>query len=373
MDNYTRLTDKNDLDNNDSFIAFLREMLKKGNMKEEWINEIIRKRDNIEIYKNAFTNKSVDSVNNYELYELLGDKIVNASVMEYVYKSFPAYRSSNSVSFFSKIIAKYCSKNEFSKIGKVVGFHKFIVATTLEHNKNRDKMTEDVFESFFGATNLIINNDIRQGVGYAIIYDIIENIFTNNVRIDTRYTSLVDSKTILKELFDSPDFKRIFGIPTSGTGNDLKYLDNTSYKGEGEPIYVFITHPEFKTIKGLETIVSSKMLPGEFLQEVDRINQGIINETFTKLLYNKQFPIQPSAYNTKTITNTLIDNPRKDFNKHRYDINVYLLLSLGTGNNKAQASNDAAYKLLEKLSRAGLYDPINLNDKYDKKYKGLPF
>ena len=164
MDNYMRLTDKNDLDNNDSFIAFLREMLKKGNMKEEWINEIIRKRENIEIYKNAFTNKSVDSVNNYELYELLGDKIVNASVMEYVYKSFPAYRSSNSVSFFSKIIAKYCSKNEFSKIGKAVGFHKFIVATTLEHNKNRDKMTEDVFESFFGATNLIINNDIRQGV-----------------------------------------------------------------------------------------------------------------------------------------------------------------------------------------------------------------
>ena len=334
MDNYMRLTDKNDLDNNDSFIAFLREMLKKGNMKEEWINEIIRKRENIEIYKNAFTNKSVDSVNNYELYELLGDKIVNASVMEYVYKSFPAYRSSNSVSFFSKIIAKYCSKNEFSKIGKAVGFHKFIVATTLEHNKNRDKMTEDVFESFFGATNLIINNDIRQGVGYAIIYDIIENIFRNNVRIDTKYTSLVDSKTILKELFDSPEFKRIFGIPTSGTGNDLKYLDNTSYKGDGEPVYVFITHPEFKTIKGHENV----------------------DIAFRELL-SKKIPINTSPYTTRTGN----------------DINVYLLLSQGIGNNKTQASNDAASTLLEKLYRTGLYDPRNLNDKYDKKYKGLPF
>jgi dsRNA-specific ribonuclease len=373
MDIYTKLTDKNELDNNDSFIAFLREMLKKGNMKDEWINEIIRKRENIEIYKNAFTNKSIDSANNYELYELLGDKIVNACVMEYVYKSFPEYRSSSSVSFFSKIIAKYCSKNEFSRIGKKVGFHKFIVATKLEHDKNRDKMTEDVFESFFGATNLIINNDIRQGVGYAIIYDIIENIFKNNVIIDTRYTSLVDSKTILKELFDSIDFKTKFGIPTSGTGNDLKYLDNTSYKGEGGPVYVYITHPQFKNIKGLEIYTPSKMTHVEFLGEVDRVNQGIIINSFNELLYNKTFPIKPSQYNTKTITNVLFDKPRKDFNKYEYDIDVYLLLSLGTGNNKAQASNDAAYKLLEKLSRAGLYDPRNLNEKYDRKYKGLPF
>ena len=378
-ENYTRLQEKSSLDNNSYFIAFLREMLKKGNLKEEWINLILSNKENINIYKDAFTNKSSDQKNNYELYELLGDKIVNACVMEYIYKSFPEYRSAESVSFFSKIIAKYCSKSEFSKLGKITGFHKFIVASEDNHERNRDKMSEDVFESFFGATNLIINKDIRQGVGYAIIYDIIENIFKTNVKIDTRFTKLVDEKTILKELFDSKEYKLMFGIPTTGTGNDLKYLID-DLKSKSSKFTIHIVHPISIVLKQTEYNELQFILPDNKSVQYVRdylegdINVQLINMKYNELLRNifpKGFPIDIYPYLDKDIIGTSYNSPSTGFNTYRFEVGIYVLLSTGTGNNKIQASIDAAGKLLSKLEKYRLYNPEMLNNKYDRKYKGL--
>lgn len=375
-ENYTRLQEKSSLDNNSYFIAFLREMLKKGNLKEEWINLILSNKENINIYKDAFTNKSSDQKNNYELYELLGDKIVNACVMEYIYKSFPEYRSAESVSFFSKIIAKYCSKSEFSKIGKITGFHKFIVASEDNHDRNRDKMSEDVFESFFGATNLIINKDIRQGVGYAIIYDIIENIFKTNVKIDTRFTKLVDEKTILKELFDSKEYKLLFGIPTTGTGNDLKYIEDKLKPKFTmhivHPISINLKQTEYKELKFTLPDNNSVKQVRDYLE--GDINSQLINMKYNELLRNispKGFPIDNYPYLEKFIAQTSYHYPEQGLNTYRYEVGIYVLLSTGTGNNKTQASIDASGKLLSKLEKYRLYNPEMLNNKYDRKYKGL--
>jgi len=63
------------------------------------------------------------------------------------------------------------------------------------------KTLEDVFEAFFGATEFILDSQIRNGVGYAICYNIIENLF-NEIKISLKYEDLYDAKTRLKENFD---------------------------------------------------------------------------------------------------------------------------------------------------------------------------
>ena len=43
--------------------------------------------------------------------------------------------------------------------------------------------------------------NIEKGVGYAVVYKLLENIF-NNIHISLKYEDLYDAKTRLKELFD---------------------------------------------------------------------------------------------------------------------------------------------------------------------------
>ena len=67
---------------------------------------------------------------------------------------------------------------------------------------------EDVFESFFGATELIIDNKFKIGTGYKICYKIISRLL-DKINITINYEDLVDSKTRLKELFDHNKHKGI--------------------------------------------------------------------------------------------------------------------------------------------------------------------
>ena len=60
---------------------------------------------------------------------------------------------------------------------------------------------EDALEAFVGVTEYLIDSELRQSVGYAIVYDILASIF-DDMTISLKYEKLYDSKTRLKELFD---------------------------------------------------------------------------------------------------------------------------------------------------------------------------
>ena len=99
-------------------------------------------------------------------------------------------------------------KATFFDIADKLGFWDFITATEEERMKIRKDLLEDVFEAFIGATAYILDNNIRQGVGYAIVYDILASIF-DGMEISLKYEDLYDAKTRLKELIDF--FKEAIG------------------------------------------------------------------------------------------------------------------------------------------------------------------
>jgi dsRNA-specific ribonuclease len=352
-----KMTSREQLDNKqDDFLAFIKSMLKKGNMKEKWIDLILGKQENVEIYKNAFTHKSVDPVNNYELYELLGDKLVNTAVLEYMYNRFPQYRKSNSVIFFSRLIAKYCSKEEFKTISLNLNFIRFIVASEETHATRRKDILEDVFESFFGATNSIINKEIREGVGYAIIIDIVKYIF-DNIEIKTEYTDLFDSKTILKEFFDAKETKELFGIPVRGTEGGLKYkeivnkpLDDKKVHGSVDVMIQYEIKQTYEYRQNdYDAINMAKNSHGQYIYQI----KNFID--LMQQLYNLGSEIVDS--------NVISNRNGRIF----IEITSTVILSKASGNKKDAASELAAKNLLHCLGKLNLYDKDKKNNDFKDK------
>jgi dsRNA-specific ribonuclease len=93
------------------------------------------------------------------------------------------------------------SKETFFGFSQSLGIWPFISAMSDIRQTKMKSVLEDVFEAFIGATELLLDEKIKRGVGYSIIYNIIESLL-DSVDISLQYEVLFDAKTRLKEIFD---------------------------------------------------------------------------------------------------------------------------------------------------------------------------
>lgn len=193
----------------DDFKKFIQSILVRG-MSEDYI-PYLTTQTSLNTYDLAFTSRGADSQNNYEMFEQLGDVSVNKFIVNYMYKRFPQLRNPNGVDVVAKLKIKYASKNQLQMLSEKLGMWKFITATNDERINKKKPLLEDAFESFFGATEWLIDTFVEGvknngkngrtyvGVGYNIIYMILSNIF-DDVRISLKYEDLVDAKTRFNEV-----------------------------------------------------------------------------------------------------------------------------------------------------------------------------
>lgn len=175
-------------------------LLNKSKLRKKII-DVLTTPTNMEKYSAAFTSDLVDEERNYQVYEQLGDLIGNQFIVWYIYRRFPQLRCSDGVKVAARLRINYGAKNSFYKFAEKLGFWPFITATKdIRYRKKKD-LLEDVFEAFIGVTALILDEEMRIGVGNAIVYQILECIF-DEIDISLRYEDLYDAKTRLKELFD---------------------------------------------------------------------------------------------------------------------------------------------------------------------------
>jgi hypothetical protein len=79
----------------------------------------------------------------------------------------------------------------------------FISASLSMKTMCKKRISEDVFEAFFGLTFLLCEKHYNDsGIAFKICYKITKNMF-DNVKISLRYEDIFDAKTRLKELFDN--------------------------------------------------------------------------------------------------------------------------------------------------------------------------
>ena len=118
-----------------------------------------------------------------------------------MYRRFPQLNCTEGVKVIARLRINYGAKQSFFTIADSIGFWPYITASDEQRNKKRKSLLEDALEAFIGATEFLIDTRIKQGVGYSIVYDILEKLF-NDIPISLKYEDLYDAKTRLKELFD---------------------------------------------------------------------------------------------------------------------------------------------------------------------------
>lgn len=184
------------------FKDFISALLKNGGkLKQEYIDKITDE-NGMKLYSSAFTHKTGDINNNYELYEFLGDMTANKAIVWYAYRRFPQLQCPEGNKILSRIKINYGSKQIFFELARKLGFWEFVTASVDIRQREMKQTLEDVFEAFLGVTEELIDTRIKRGAGYAICYNIIEYIF-NDIHMSLNYEDLFDAKTRLKEIFDT--------------------------------------------------------------------------------------------------------------------------------------------------------------------------
>lgn len=187
-------------DRGKEFKTLICSVLKRSITKRKYLN-ILTDKESMELYGNAFTSELVDPVNNYQQLELLGDSTANKFIVWYMVRRFPQLKCTEGVKIAARLKINYGSKQTFFKIAEKLGFWEFITATKELRHRKKKALLEDVFEAFIGAIETIVDNRIKQSVGYFVVYKLLKSIF-DEMDISLKYEDLYDAKTRLKELFD---------------------------------------------------------------------------------------------------------------------------------------------------------------------------
>lgn len=184
-----------------AFRAFLKTVLSYGNLKEDIIDNVLLDDYGMSLYNSVFTHSTSDSVNNYESLEFLGDTTLNKSIAWYLSKRFPQLNCQAGVKVITRLKINLISKKSFAGFAKHLGFWPFVSCDEETRQNKMDKVCEDVFEAFFAATEIILDNKYHIGVGYNFCYNLIATLLDSE-KLSLRYEDLFDTKTRLKELFD---------------------------------------------------------------------------------------------------------------------------------------------------------------------------
>lgn len=184
-----------------SFKTLIIDVLKKANIHNRYI-DIITNKKNMKLLDNAFTSSSVNPIDNYEIFEHLGDLSANKFISMYMFKRFPKLNNPRYVKVVARLKINYGSKQSLFEFARRLGFWNFISSSLDFRQKRMKSLLEDVFEAFLGTIEWIIDTETGViGCGFAIVYQILESLF-DDIDISLNYEKLYDAKTRLKELFD---------------------------------------------------------------------------------------------------------------------------------------------------------------------------
>lgn len=183
---------------------------------------ILTDETSMKAYRQAFTSATVNPSSNYEFFEQMGDVSANKFLVYYFYQRFPVLKCAQGVKVVARLKINYVSKDTFSRLARQEGFWPYIQASDEWKDKRSKDLLEDVFEAFIGATEYLIDNRVKHGLGAVVIGEYLKKVFDNE-EVSLRYTDLYDSKTRLKELFDK------YG----GELGRIKYTETKQFDSEG--------------------------------------------------------------------------------------------------------------------------------------------
>tara|TARA_B110000483_G_scaffold237297_1_gene311842 strand:- start:1630 stop:2502 length:873 start_codon:yes stop_codon:yes gene_type:complete len=171
-----------------------------GKVENETLTYLLSE-DSLRRYDTAFTHPSSNLENCYEYYEFIGDSVVNKCVMHFLARKFSQMRSKRSIKILARVKVNYVSKKWLAHFSEILQFGNFITIDSKISHLNKSVL-EDIFESFIGVTEELIDERYGMCTGYYFCQKMIDVILAH-FDISVNYNDLFDAKTRLKELFDA--------------------------------------------------------------------------------------------------------------------------------------------------------------------------
>ena len=143
--------------------------------------------NNTNIYINAITHKSADTINNYEKLEFLGDRVLGLCISKKLLEIFPNEKEG----ILDKKLASLVNKNKCFEIGNFLELDKIIKIGNLRLKKQiiEKKIISDSCEALIGAIYL--------DKGFDFVEKFILKIW--NKHINDKNITIIDAKTKLQE------------------------------------------------------------------------------------------------------------------------------------------------------------------------------
>jgi len=299
----------------DKFKTLIRDVLSLGGLTEPYVSVLLDNEENFRLYEQVFTHKTADPVFNYECMEFLGDVTLNKSIAWYLARRFPQLTCASGVKILTRLKINLVSKKSFAIFAKTLKFWNFVSADMETRTLKMDKTLEDVFEAFFGATEMLLDNNVQIHCGYNTCYRIVEKLL-NDTNISLKYDHLFDAKTRLKELFDQ--YKDTLGA--------VKY---TSVRDKDDGKHHVTIHRIFP-VQNTNNNVNKDVVIRNLMTDINNARQS-----------RRQIPMQ-TIYNTLT---SIQKNPKMNENGKP--------ICSASGHLKATAEQRAAEEALTILEKEG--------------------
>ena len=182
------------------FQLCMRDMVERTGITDDNLRDmfVVDGRPRMEVYQEfakCFVPKSVDPVNNYELYEIAGDYALNKSTFGYLFRIlFPllsAGGSPQALSYMDVVKAYYISKKFYSQLPIQLGLTEFLHRVCYNNqaiklflmSKKIEDLYEDLMEAFIGCLELQIDRYVGMHHGYVFVanfvFDLLESMNLN--------------------------------------------------------------------------------------------------------------------------------------------------------------------------------------------------
>lgn len=209
-------------ENIEDFKNFIAGLLKRGKVRESEIKTLLTE-ENLEEFRIAFTHPSAGADRDYQLYEFLGDVVVNGFVPFYLRWRFPKIKS---VKWVTRLKHTLISKKFLAKLAREEGIDKFAIYgdepfsdsagrsligmrkeielhPDLNTNMHYLNMLEDIMEAFFGCLVTVVTDSGKcHGVAIEISHNILKSFFSP-IELPQKYEDVFDPVSRLKELYES--------------------------------------------------------------------------------------------------------------------------------------------------------------------------
>ena len=162
--------------------------------------------DVFNMIRRAFTHPTTGiKINNYELYEKLGDKSYNKVITQYTLRKFPElFKERLVLKKLLEVDKRYHGRDEASKMSQELGLLEYLQydETKFHTPESLVKLNTDIFESFLYLVEKLVNIKFMIPFGYCVVYNILSSLL-DEIGISARLTDNMPESQKIKEVINS--------------------------------------------------------------------------------------------------------------------------------------------------------------------------